>query len=621
MKTIFTLITFLLLNLTVNSQINGYAKVTAINVKVLTVSDVNETYGQFNDGDQVLILQVQDDVIGTNTSHNASFGNLSNIQSAGTYEIAEIKTVSRVAGVVNTITIKHSFNKSYNIGPNSSLQIITFPTLGTNGYTTTANIIALPWNGNIGGVVAFNVNGILDLQHNILADNAGFNGGIADVSTNPYGTCNATSYFNVVDPFFGNKGEGIYKNTNPGFAAGKGKMINGGGGANTINSGGGGGSNFTGGGTANPGWSCTSATGGIGGEALNTQILLNRVFFGGGGGSGEANDFSNNKGGNGGGLILITAQQIRTTGTGVTLKISANGQVGNDVGNDGAGGGGAGGSLVLQTNSWSISPGRLLTITANGGNGGNVVNASQHGGGAGGGQGAAMFTATTPTTNVTVNTLNGIGGLNNTGGTRAPGGLGTNNGGIITSTFIILPVKLISFTGAQAESGVQLKWITENEKSVKYYEIEFSGNGSLFTRAGSVSAKVDNDYQKQYAFTATVAATGTQYYRLRMVDNDGKFTYSNIIAIRNGLNADMAINVYPNPAKANPVLNIKSFQKGNAAINILSMQGAMVASQSANVAPGDNPVVLESVNNLPGAVYNIRVIINKQSYYTRLIVQ
>ena len=621
MKRAIISFSFLLSSVITHSQVNGYANVTAIAGPILSINNANETYDAFNIGDRVMVLQVQDNVIGSNTSNNSNFGDLANISNTGKYEFGTIALVARVAGIVNLITLTGSLNNNFTVDPNSSLQIVTFPTLGTLNYSTTSDIIAVPWNGIVGGVVAFNVPGTLTLQHNILADNAGFRGGAADASSSNYGTCNSTTFFNAVDPWFGNKGEGIYKNTNTSFAAGKGKILNGGGGANTINSGGGGGGNYTGGGTGSIGWSCSSATGGIGGLSLNAPINLGRVFFGGGGGSGEANDNSNNKGGNGGGFIYIAANEIRTTGTGAALRISANGQNANIVGNDGAGGGGAGGSIAFQVSNWTISNNKLLTITANGGAGGNVNNGSQHGGGAGGGQGTALFSGSLPSANTTVNSLNGIGGENWIGGTRAPAGIGINNSGIITSAFIILPASLVSFTATEAADGIQLRWTTENEKSLNYYDIQVSVNGTDFENIGRANSKGSNTLSQKYSFINTKTLTGTNYYRLKMVDEDGRFTYSKIIAVRKSGSTALLVSVYPNPARANPVLNIKSSETGEASVSILNMQGSVLSTETVKINNGENPIVLESANKLPAAVYNVRVVVNGKPMFTRLIIQ
>jgi len=603
------------------SQVNGYANITAIAGPILSISNANESYDAFNIGDKVLVLQVQDNVIGSNTANNSNFGDLSNIANTGKYEFATIALVARVAGIVNLITLTGALNNNFTVGANSRLQLITFPTLGTMNYSSSSDIVAVPWNGVVGGVVAFNVPGTLTLRHNILADNAGFRGGVADASSTNYGTCNSTSFYNAVDPLFGNKGEGIYKNTNPAFAAGKGKILNGGGGGNAVNSGGGGGANYTAGGTGSIGWGCSSATGGIGGLSLNVPINLGRVFLGGGGGSGEANDNSNNKGGNGGGFIYIAANEIKTNGSGTTVKISANGEDATAVGNDGAGGGGAGGSIAFKVNNWNISNNRRLTVTANGGDGGNVNNVSQHGGGAGGGQGTVLFSGNLPSVNTTVNSVNGIGGENWIGGTRAPGGVGTNNSGIITSAFIILPVSLISFTATEAADGIQLKWTTENEKSLNYYDIQVSANGTNFENIGRANSKGSSTLPQNYSFLNAKTLAGTSFYRLKMVDEDGRFTYSKIIAVRKAGNSALLVSIYPNPARSNPVLNIKSSETGEASVSVLNMQGSVLSTENVKMINGDNSIVLESVNKLPAAVYNVRVAVNGKSMFTRLIIQ
>ncbi|MHA4847102.1 T9SS type A sorting domain-containing protein [Flavitalea antarctica] len=620
MKRLLMLLPVLLSAYIIRAQVNGYANVTSIAGPVLSISSPIETHDVFNIGDRVMVMQMQDNVIGSNTGNNSNFGDLANISNTGRYEFATIALVARVGGIVNLITLTGSLNSSFTTGANSSVQIITFPTLGSN-FSTNADIVAVPWNGVVGGVVAFNVNGTLTLRHNILADNAGFRGGATDVSSANYGTCNSTTYYNAVDPWFGNKGEGIYKNTNPAFAAGKGKMINGGGGANTINSGGGGGANFTAGGTGAIGWSCSSATGGVGGASLSVSLSLGKVFLGGGGGSGEGNDNSNNKGGNGGGFIYIAADQVRTTGSGATLRISANGEDGNPVGNDGAGGGGAGGTIAFQVNNWNIGNNKHLAITTNGGDGGNVNNGGAHGGGAGGGQGAILFSGQLPTSNTTVNSLNGTGGENWIGGTRAPGGAGTNNSGIITSAFIVLPLNLISFTAGNLAEGTQLKWTTENGETLSHFDVQVSTDGRDFRNIGTIASKNNASSAQAYGFFNPGLTTKTMYYRLKLVDNDGSFTYSKIITVKQAGIPALMVNIYPNPARSNPVVNIRSSEKGQANVSVLNMQGSVLSSEIHKLNTGDNAVVLESVNKLPAAVYNVHVLVNGQSIFTRLIIQ
>lgn len=176
------LLLFVTFSLVTKSQtiINGYAKVTSVSGSVLTLSNVDETYDSFENGEEVLIYQVQDDVIGSNTTDASTFGDLSDIKSAGLFEVATIQSHLESSGTPTQIIISGSLQNVYATGSNSSLQIISFPTLGSPHYTTTSDMSALAWDGDIGGVLAFNVDSTLTISHDMDVDNLGFRGADAN---------------------------------------------------------------------------------------------------------------------------------------------------------------------------------------------------------------------------------------------------------------------------------------------------------------------------------------------------------------------------------------------------------------------------------------------------------
>jgi hypothetical protein len=140
---IFTVL-FLLISLINYGQINGYAKVTAINggATTLTVTNVNETAHTFTVGGNVIVMQMQDDVIGTNTTNISTFGNLGSIANGGNFEIRTITSRLPAVGTPTSITLNAGLINTYNVGANSSVQLITFRNMGVN-FTTTANITGL----------------------------------------------------------------------------------------------------------------------------------------------------------------------------------------------------------------------------------------------------------------------------------------------------------------------------------------------------------------------------------------------------------------------------------------------------------------------------------------------
>jgi hypothetical protein len=537
--------------------VNGYAKATALSGATIYLTNVNETADSFEDGEKVMLIQMQDNVIGTNVSNSASFGTISSIGSAGNYEFLTIATHTEISGQPATITFSSAPVKSYNFSVNSSVQIVSLRRLGSPNYSTTAPITALAWDGNIGGVIAIEVLGTLTLNHSIHANAAGFRGGLK--STNNGSTC-LNSVFTTSTSGYGYKGEGIYKNSVANYNNARGKMANGGGGGLTHNAGGGGGGNVGTGGVGGIGWQCSVAnTGyGYGGQTLFSYYAMNRIFMGGGGGGGQMNNSVGTNGGNGGGIVFIKANQLVTPSACASpVAITAHGQTSLNSGNDGSGGGGAAGSVIVQANAFTFSPGCPIVFSANGGTGGSVNNSGTHGAGGGGGQGAIVFLANYPTSNFTAQTLNGSAGCNNSivpcttfsGVSPEPNNLGV---------FMLIPlgVTLVEFNAEPFERNVLLSWTTASEINSDYFTIERSIDGVNFVDVGQVPAAGSSQSMLEYEFIDQNALK-TQpflYYRLKQVDFDGKTMYSEIRIVQIDQEHSSQIVVFPNPF--NEVFNV-----------------------------------------------------------------
>lgn len=614
MKALIAIFLFFQLSIHLNAQVNAYAQVNSISSTTIGIAASNETYGTFVTGLPVIVMQMQDNTIGSNTLNNSSFGTLSAIQSAGTYEIARITSVSRTPGLTQ-VTLSTPLSNTYNINANSNVQIISYPQLSASNYSTVADITAVAWNGSIGGVVAFRVGGILTLNHNITADNAGFRGG--SINGGSAGSCDASTFITTVGDNYANKGESIYKVSNNGFLAGKARILNGGGGGNNHNAGGGGGSNASAGGDGGKGYGCTQSAGGIGGASLYMVIGSSRVFMGGGAGAGEANNSYNSAGGNGGGIVIISANEIKTTGTGSSLRISANGQTAADVGNDGAGGGGAGGTLMLNVSIWNIAATKTLTISSNGGLGGNVTDVTSHGGGGGGGQGAVIFsTMTAPTTNITTRTLNGTGGRNYAGGTFADNGAGSDNAGIFTASFGLLPLKLISFKVKKSVDSNAIVWQMMNDEDITYYEVQRSFNGSNFETIGTVQQLNTDDY----SYTDNHPEDKNIYYRIAMHNMSGHIQYSNVVMIKSANSFLLNVGLMPNPVRTQASLMIETARAVNANIRVVNSLGMVLSVKNVILGKGANTIVLTETARLSTGVYEVVVNAGNNSINIRMLV-
>jgi hypothetical protein len=144
----------------------------------------------------------------------------------------------------------------------------------------------------------------------------------------------------------------------------------------------------------------------------------------------------------------------------------------------------------------------------------------------------------------------------------------------------IVPVELTSFTGAFVGNDVQLKWATATELNNRGFEIQRSINGSAFATIAFVEGFGTTTEQKQYSFTdRNVTARVNHAYRLKQIDFDGTFDYSQVVNLGYTLPVEFALEQnYPNPF--NPTTNIiySVPVKSNVTLDVYNLIGQKVVT-------------------------------------------
>ena len=164
------------------------------------------------------------------------------------------------------------------------------------------------------------------------------------------------------------------------------------------------------------------------------------------------------------------------------------------------------------------------------------------------------------------------------------------NGSTPTYTFFtevlqsVLPVQLVSFNAERNGSTNLLKWSTENEINTNRFEIERSSNSRAFASIGSINALGSSKIQNNYSYTDEQPLKAINYYRLKIIDKDGKFSYSEIRSINN--TGSFNVVVYPNPVKSNLTLDFNSEKKTDAKLEIVNAEGKPVLSKKIQIAQG-----------------------------------
>jgi len=115
-----------------------------------------------------------------------------------------------------------------------------------------------------------------------------------------------------------------------------------------------------------------------------------------------------------------------------------------------------------------------------------------------------------------------------------------------------IPIELLNFTAVRQKESVILKWQTASERNSDYFTIEHSTDAKNFSSLDRIKAQGISNNVQRYSFEHHTPAKGINYYRLKQVDLDEKFAYSNIIAMELGKEK---YTFYPNPANKSITFN------------------------------------------------------------------
>jgi endonuclease I len=176
-----------------------------------------------------------------------------------------------------------------------------------------------------------------------------------------------------------------------------------------------------------------------------------------------------------------------------------------------------------------------------------------------------------------------------------------------------LPVELLFFTGRLNGNLIQLNWEVGTEANLNKYEVERSFNGNEYSKIGEVKAANQSNYS--YNDNADNIRGRRVYYRLKKIDKDGKFGYSEIFSVHIPLNTKFS--VYPNPAKEfiRLQVNINSTQQG--LLTITDITGKAVLKQNVQLSQGSVIVPLISLSN---GSYFLKIRIGEEVFTQRILV-
>lgn len=183
-----------------------------------------------------------------------------------------------------------------------------------------------------------------------------------------------------------------------------------------------------------------------------------------------------------------------------------------------------------------------------------------------------------------------------------------------------LPVTSLTFYGKQTDTGNLLYWTTATEQNNLGFNIERSADGVLFNTIGFTEGSGNSSVQQSYSFTDKLPLNNKNYYRLKQMDRDGKFTYSAIILLQ-ATARSAVVSMYPNPVSDKINITIQTSRSEKIQWQLLNNKGQLVKQGNWQLTQGSNALPAINISHVASGIYYLKLNSSSLQQVTKLIKQ
>ncbi|MES2431955.1 MAG: T9SS type A sorting domain-containing protein [Bacteroidota bacterium] len=189
---------------------------------------------------------------------------------------------------------------------------------------------------------------------------------------------------------------------------------------------------------------------------------------------------------------------------------------------------------------------------------------------------------------------------------------------------IPLPVTISSIKATMLNTKhVTIEWKVENEINIIKYEVERSVDGISFKTIDIKNVVGLNSTSSIYNLLDVAPIEGNNYYRIKSIDANGQFKYSQIVKVALDGSQISSINIYPNTIKNNMInLQLNNQMGGLYNVRLINSDGRLIFKKEMTVSKGNSNQVLKPISSLSSGVYQLEIInTDKQKTLQKLIVE
>ena len=182
-----------------------------------------------------------------------------------------------------------------------------------------------------------------------------------------------------------------------------------------------------------------------------------------------------------------------------------------------------------------------------------------------------------------------------------------------------LPVELANFQGKQRGDGIELSWRTLSETGNEKFEVEYSFDGLNFQKIGERTGQQTTTTPRDYTYRHTPVLASNNYYRLKQIDWDGGFSYSNTIVVKMEIADFVKTHFFPNPSSTGWLtLNYLASQEDQLKVSVFELTGKLIREESRALVKGANQLVFD-FKDLGKGIFLIQTLGNEQQQYHKIV--
>lgn len=185
----------------------------------------------------------------------------------------------------------------------------------------------------------------------------------------------------------------------------------------------------------------------------------------------------------------------------------------------------------------------------------------------------------------------------------------------------VLPVGIESFSGKKNGQDVLLNWLSSHDQDAKEFQVEKSFDGVSFNKIGTVAAAGNISSAREYSFVDRTINKENNYYRLKLIDQQGKFEFSKIVLIKNNSASVKPLSLLSNPIQNNLEIQFNDTHPGKVQVRLTDITGKTLVTWTGENVANQRIKINISDKNLSKGVYILHTRMKGLNYTEKVIVR